>query len=1157
MARTAVVVLGMHRSGTSALAALLHRDGAALPRSVMPPADDNPTGFSESTRLVDLADEILAEHGTSWDGLGRIPPAWFASSAGEAWAGRYADALTEEFPGEGPVVIKDPRLCRLVPLLVEACDRAGFAPRFALSLRHPWAVARSLEARNGWRPERGLAQWMTHTLAAEAGTRGRRRALVCYDALVDDPSAVARRLRRTLDVQRPRSAADVPAPDELVRPELRHHLEPDGRPRPLRAFEPWIGRCWEALRRLEEGDEDALRELDRIRRVVVRVERRLTPVARDLEDETEAERRQREAVQANLRHAEHVVDDLETKIRHREVRLEEALGERERVRSELDALAADREEVQKHLRFAERRIARLEQDLETLRRSWSMRLTRPLRWLGRRARRAARMVRGKARSAARAAFRALPLPDRLRRAIRGLLARRRARRRADEDRAARERRRRGIEGGILAGAPGGLAADLDGKEAKEAFRRKADAELDRFLDGAATLRLPDPSDPPALSVLLVLHDQAALTLACLRALAASEFRDFEVVVVDNASTDRTRELLSRVEPVRTVLSDENLHFLRGAALAADRARGRHLLFLNNDTRVAPSALGRALRVFGEEERVGVVGARLILPDGRLQEAGSIVWSDGSCLGYGRGGDPDDPRWTFRRDVHYCSGAFLLTPRWLFRELGGFDERFAPAYYEDTDYCMRVRAAGYRVVFEPGVTVAHFEFGSSSEEDGTALQERNRGRFVRKHRTRLASHPEPRPENPLLARSARREAPRILCIDDRFPHRELGSGFPRANDLVHDMVDSGCEVTIYATDQRHEPPEELRADLPPSVECLRGDRGHDLAAVLEERQGHADVVVVSRPHNMRAFDEVVRGRPEVFGNQRVVYDAEALFTLRKAARRRVLGDPLDEAERRAMLADEVALAERADAVLAVNPAEARHFEGHGAEVFVVGHALRPDPGEAGFEERSGMLFVGAFHGDDDGPNADSVRWFAGEVWPRIRARRDVGDVRFRIVGRDPGPAVAALDRIDGVEVVGPVDRLGPAYGRARVCVVPTRFAAGMPYKAHEAAARGVPMVTTRLIAEQLGWTHDREILVADASDPEAFADRCVQLHADAELWARLRRGALERVEDECSPERTRRELLRALGLDEEQLAGARPWRVAAEAEAKEASTVAGR
>jgi glycosyltransferase involved in cell wall biosynthesis len=170
-----------------------------------------------------------------------------------------------------------------------------------------------------------------------------------------------------------------------------------------------------------------------------------------------------------------------------------------------------------------------------------------------------------------------------------------------------------------------------------------------------------------------------------------------------------------------------------------------------------------------------------------------------------------------------------------------------------------------------------------------------------------------------------------------------------------------------------------------------------------------------------------------------------------------------------------------------------------------------PTPQGFDERAGLLFVGAFHAKQHSPNSDSVCWFSTEIWPRIRARLGA-PIDFSVAGSHPPPRVREL-AAEGVKVLPDVEDLAALYDRARVFVAPTRFAGGIPYKVHHAAAHGLPVVCTSLLANQLGWKHEQELLAAD--DAEGFAACCCRLYQDPLLWDRLRRGALARIEAECS------------------------------------------
>lgn len=673
---------------------------------------------------------------------------------------------------------------------------------------------------------------------------------------------------------------------------------------------------------------------------------------------------------------------------------------------------------------------------------------------------------------------------------------------------------------------------------KEAVRAEAEAALGTFLAGPARLRFA-PGPVPRVSVIVVLYNQAGLSLQCLQALAAAAAAGgpaFELILVDNASSDRMPALLARVDGATIDRRDENLGFLRAVNAAAQQARGEYLLLLNNDAMVFPDTLARAVARLDAEPDAGAVGGAILWWDGRLQEAGSLVWRDAACLGYGRADSPELGPYRFVRDVDYCSGALLLLRRAEFAAMGGFDDRFAPAYYEESDLCLRLWQAGRRVVYDPLVRVRHFEFASDvGSGNAMALQARNRGRFEAKHAIFLAGQqagahgPEPA-ANPALALLLARQrlpagTPRVLVIDDRVPLPSLGRGYPRAAALLQALVHAGAFVTLYPLLFPHEDWQATYQALPERCEVMQGPGRDGLAGFLRERAGYYHQVLVSRPHNMATLQALLRHEPALLGGARLVYDAEALFSLRDIARAAVLGKPFGAAEQRRRIAEEMRLAQGAQAIVTVSPAEARHYReaGH-AEVHVLGHTLAPRPGAAGFPARRGFLFVGATEGDDS-PNTDSLLWFVREVWPRLVEALGSG-ARLDIVGPCESESIAALDGLDAagslIRVHGRVPSVDAFYDQARVFVVPTRFAAGIPHKAHEAAAHGLPMVVSPLIAEQLGWP-----ALPQAADGPGFAQACLALHGDALGWSAAREQLLAAVARDCSPaafEQTVRQLL---------------------------------
>jgi len=651
---------------------------------------------------------------------------------------------------------------------------------------------------------------------------------------------------------------------------------------------------------------------------------------------------------------------------------------------------------------------------------------------------------------------------------------------------------------------------------KAAMRGLLMARLQAFLSGPGMLRLPR-AEQPDVSIILVLYNQAELTFGCLGSIIetlSGGVPAVEVIILDNASSDLTGALLDRIEGAAIIRSPTNLHFLKGVNLAAASARGRSILLLNNDAQLLPGAVDAALRTLESAPDIGAVGGRIILPDGTLQEAGSIVWRDGACSGYGRGQDPNGPDYMFQRDVDFCSGAFLLTSMAAWRELGGFDERFAPAYYEETDYCLRLWEGGRRVVFDPDAAIIHYEFGSSGTAgDALALQAANHGIFVQQHRAWLEGQFVASPANVIAARVARSAAPRVLVLEDRVPKVELGAGYPRSNLLLHELLAAGAQVALFPMNRHDESWSGVHRALDKRIEVLIAAERSQLRSYLEARRGHFAAIIVCRPPNMASFEAAVGHDRDLIAGATIIYDAEALFVTRTLQKLEAEGSPPSELERHRMVAAEVALTRLADAVLAVSPAEQDTFELYGAkQVQVLGHAIEDATIATGFAERDQIVFLGGAE-TDDAPNTLAVRWFVDDILPRVR--ESLGEtLRLTVVGKAEAPSIRALEG-SLLDLAGMVEDLGVALARARVMVVPSRLGAGIPLKILHGAKMGIPIVATGLVAGQLGWQDGVELLVAD--DAAGFARACVNLYSDPALWERIRRNALERVQRDYAPE----------------------------------------
>jgi len=653
----------------------------------------------------------------------------------------------------------------------------------------------------------------------------------------------------------------------------------------------------------------------------------------------------------------------------------------------------------------------------------------------------------------------------------------------------------------------------------------ATSDLTDFLNSDARIVFPSHEEPE-ISVLIVVWNKAYFTLRCLQALHSVSSR-IEVILVDNASTDETTDMLSRIDGINVIVSDVNEGFLTATNRAAGVARGHAFLLLNNDAFVRPGAIEAAFATLNEEPNAGAVGGRLILPDGSLQEAGSIVWSDGSTQGYGRGINPDSGEAMFRRDVDYCSGAFLMTPAAVWNKLNGFDTIYAPAYYEEVDYCMRVAEIGLRTIYEPEAVVDHFEFGSENKRGDTLkLVLRNREHFRSRHAFELRKkHLPPSGDNILLARRAAASRARcLLVIDDLVPLASLGSGLPRTKAILRTASDLGWNVVFYPLGRTDIDWSAAWLEIPKNVEIIL-DGAAGFADFVAARRGYFDTVLVSRPHNMAFVSPHLRGDIAKGSDLRIIYDAEALFALREILRAEVTGKPLLAEEAELMTASELAICDNADAIVCVTEAEASIFrnrfsERHQPPVGVLSFPTEQREGGPEFEARGGFLFIGRLL-ETASPNWDGLVWFLRECWPHVRL--SLPDATLTVVGH----VHSAHTQLDapGVRFMGPLDDLRTAYDAARVFLAPVRFAAGIPIKIVEATAAGVPTVGTRLMARQMNFEPGREIMAED--EPIAFAEAAVALHTDRGAWLSMRDSAQRRIQAEHSAKRFRASLAEIL------------------------------
>ena len=428
------------------------------------------------------------------------------------------------------------------------------------------------------------------------------------------------------------------------------------------------------------------------------------------------------------------------------------------------------------------------------------------------------------------------------------------------------------------------------------------------------------AEQPDISIIIPIYGQLGYTLNCLDSLITHASRySAEIIVIDDRSPDESSHILPGIPVIRHHLQPQNGGFIKSCNTGALLARGRYLLMLNNDTRVVAGWLDALLDSFVTFPAAGLVGSKLCYADGSLQEAGGIIWRDGSCWNYGRNDDPNRPQYSHARRVDYVSGCSIAVPVDLWQILGGFDPLYTPAYCEDADLALRISAAGREIWLQPQSRVIHYEGKTGGTDTSTgvkAYQIVNSRKMYLRWRERLERH-RPNAEAPYFERE-RHEQRRMLVVDVSMPTPKQDAGSVQTALGLRVCQRLGYKTYFVAEDNWlfHS---EYTTDLQKiGIEC--GYAPYDLGFTdyIRRYGPMLDVVMVYRVSILeRVIDDIRRHAPQAV----ILFHVADLHFLRRQREALLEGseDGLLEAE--AIKKRELALVAAADCTITHSPVEA--------------------------------------------------------------------------------------------------------------------------------------------------------------------------------------------------------------------------------------------
>jgi len=614
---------------------------------------------------------------------------------------------------------------------------------------------------------------------------------------------------------------------------------------------------------------------------------------------------------------------------------------------------------------------------------------------------------------------------------------------------------------------------------------------------------------PKASVIIPVFNKLEYTQACLVSLAkASTKAPFEVIVVNDCSTDSTSDFLASCQGLKTIQQKTNRGFISSCNLGSSYAIGEFLIFLNNDTEVSDDWLDALIDTFSNFPDAGIVGGRLLFSDGRLQEAGGIIFCDGSGWNYGRGDDPDRPEYNFLSPADYVSGACLAIRASDFSSLGGFDHLYTPAYYEDTDLCFKIRQIGKQVIYQPACIIKHFEGITSGRDTSRGVkqyQELNRAKFVARWKKQLASQPIPVSGVGEICqiRDARHHSAlgHVLVIDAVTPAPDQDSGSVRMEAILQIARDMGWKVSFIPENLAPTKPYTMRLQQL-GIEVIYSPWVQRADDWLAENGKGLDVIIVSRHYVLKPILSSLR---KYAPQAKLVFDTVDLHFLREEREARVCGNKIAANTARLTRKNELHMMLKTDCTLVVSNVEYALLSRlvPNVKVKVLSNIHTPIGSRKPWSDRNGLMFVGGFQHP---PNLDAAWWLIREIFPLIC--KELEDVVLHLIGSKMPPDLLELS-IDGICVHGFVPDIEAYLDSCRVALAPLRYGAGVKGKVNQAMAYGLPVVATSCAAEGMFLEDDKDILVAD--DAIAFARQVVRLYTTEKLWSRLSYNGPKNVE----------------------------------------------
>lgn len=618
---------------------------------------------------------------------------------------------------------------------------------------------------------------------------------------------------------------------------------------------------------------------------------------------------------------------------------------------------------------------------------------------------------------------------------------------------------------------------------------------------------------PKVSIIIPVYNQLGYTLNALYSILLNvQGISYEVIVIDDKSTDNTNKKLKQIKNIIYIRNQKNIGFLRSCNKAAKSANGKYIVLLNNDTEVHQNWLKTLVDVFKNVENVGLVGSKLIYPNGKLQEAGGIVWKNMDVWNYGRMANPNNYEFNYLKDVDYCSAASVMIKKKTWEKVGGFDEIYAPAYFEDTDLAFRIREEGLRVMYQPLSVVTHFEgvsCGTDIKEGTKKYQEINKKTFFNRWQKKLdEENCDSRKSEVFLAKDRSCNKKSILYIENNVPTFDKDAGSFITFKYLKILKNLGYKVIFW--------PQNLDGDnlytielQQNGIEVVYGDV--DFSDFIDNNGKNIDITIIARPEIADLFLDTVKDKTNAY----IAYMAHDLHFLRMEREQCVqdgkncdthLVEDMKKKERHAF--------EKSDIAMLFSDKEIEVVKSNfkNSNPVVIPWIQEIDVQNVNkWSDREGIVFLGGFRHT---PNVDAVKWLHNKIRPSIWEKHK--NIKFYMLGSNMPDEIKKLNS-DMFQCIGFVDEQELKFylNKSRIFVAPLRYGAGFKGKIAMALGHGIPVVTTNIGAEGIGLVHEKNAMISD--DEQGFVDNINKVYFNEKLWNSISENGIKHVKQNFSVE----------------------------------------